>query len=219
MSPVAERHETYLAEHGRFMQGRGASAPAWLRELRERGAGAVCRARLPDGPAGRVALHQRRADCRHAVPAGRQGADQRGRAASRASRFRDAAARIVILNGRFAPELSERRRRLPPGAIAGSLAHGDRRRARPKCAHLGQLAWEHAPFVALNTAFLDDGAFVVDSAERRDRAADSHHRAQRRRRQEHGASADADRRGREQPGDGSRRRSSARPARRTSPTP
>ena len=38
MAQVAERHEAYLAEYGRFVKTRGGSAPAWLRELRERGA-------------------------------------------------------------------------------------------------------------------------------------------------------------------------------------
>ena len=38
MSSVAERQETFLAEHGRFVKNRGASAPVWVRELRERGA-------------------------------------------------------------------------------------------------------------------------------------------------------------------------------------
>ena len=44
--------------------------------------------------------------------------------------------------------------------VAGSLAQRDRRGA-PEVAHLGQLAWEQAPFAALNTAFLEDGAFIV----------------------------------------------------------
>jgi hypothetical protein len=35
---VAERLDAVLAEQARFAQGRGTSAPAWLRELRERGA-------------------------------------------------------------------------------------------------------------------------------------------------------------------------------------
>jgi hypothetical protein len=38
VSPVIERTDAVLAEHARFTQGRGVSAPAWLRELRERGA-------------------------------------------------------------------------------------------------------------------------------------------------------------------------------------
>ena len=35
MSPVAERHETYVAEYGRFTAGRGGAAPAWVKARRE----------------------------------------------------------------------------------------------------------------------------------------------------------------------------------------
>jgi len=38
MSPVAERLDIVLAEHARFVQGRGTTAPSWVRELRTRGA-------------------------------------------------------------------------------------------------------------------------------------------------------------------------------------
>jgi Fe-S cluster assembly protein SufD len=65
----------------------------------------------------------------------------------------------VILNGHFAPELSSLDK-LPRGVVAGSLANAIARN-RAEVAHLGQLAWEHMPFAVLNTAFLEDGAFVV----------------------------------------------------------
>ena len=35
MSPVAERHDTYVAEYGRFTQGRGGAAPEWVKARRE----------------------------------------------------------------------------------------------------------------------------------------------------------------------------------------
>jgi Fe-S cluster assembly protein SufD len=63
------------------------------------------------------------------------------------------------LNGRFSPELSDLRN-VSDGFYAGSLAKAIAA-GIPETAELGQLAWERAPFVALNTAFLDDGAFVV----------------------------------------------------------
>jgi Fe-S cluster assembly protein SufD len=74
----------------------------------------------------------------------------------------DGAARIVILNGQFAPELSSLDK-LPRGLVAGSLANAIAHK-RPELAHLGQTPWEQAPFVALNTAFLEDGAFVAIAA-------------------------------------------------------
>jgi Fe-S cluster assembly protein SufD len=42
------------------------------------------------------------------------------------------------------------------GSLANAIAH-----SRPEVSHIGQTPWEQAPFVALNTAFLEDGAFVA----------------------------------------------------------
>ena len=68
-------------EHGPIRAGSWrVRAGVAARAAAERGASRFAAARLPDGAAGRVALHQRRADRGDAVPAGGQGADQRGRA-------------------------------------------------------------------------------------------------------------------------------------------
>ncbi len=66
---------------------------------------------------------------------------------------------LVFVNGHYSPELS-RREGLPEGVFAGSLAtalveHPDR--VGP---HLGQHADGQHPFVALNTAYIEDGAFI-----------------------------------------------------------
>ena len=67
---------------------------------------------------------------------------------------------LVFLNGRFAPELS-RIRPLPEGVRVGSLATAlaeEPSRVEP---HLSRhAAFETQAFVSLNTAFLQDGAFV-----------------------------------------------------------
>lgn len=158
MSTVAERHETYLVEHGRFVQNRGAAAPAWVRELRKRGLSRFSEVGFPT-------VRQEEWRFTNVAPI----ADTPFRLAEKAPTnaaecvarvaIPDAAARIVILNGRFSPELSEVRN-LPAGSIAGSLAKAIADGV-PETAQLAQLAWEHAPFVALNTAFLDDGAFLL----------------------------------------------------------
>ncbi len=59
MTPVAEGQDTYLAEHARFMRGRGEAAPAWLKAMREKARDAFAERRLPDDASGRVALHER----------------------------------------------------------------------------------------------------------------------------------------------------------------
>jgi Fe-S cluster assembly protein SufD len=158
MASVAERNETYLTEYTRFAQGRGAPAPPWLRELRARGAERFSQLGFPT-----VRQEEWRftnvaaiADTpfRLAEKAPTNAVDCIARVA-----IPKTAARIVILNGHFSPELSEVTN-LPAGAVAGGLAQAIAGN-RPEVAHLGQLAWENAPFVALNTAFLEDGAFVL----------------------------------------------------------
>jgi Fe-S cluster assembly protein SufD len=68
--------------------------------------------------------------------------------------FPGEAARLVFVNGFFAPKLSEIAH-LPEGVEAGPLAH------RPDTPVLGSfLSLENAPFAALNTALFPDGAFV-----------------------------------------------------------
>ena len=158
MSSVAERLDPVLAEHGRFTQGRGASAPAWLRELRARAASRFTAVGFPT-------VRQEEWRFTNVAPIAATSFKLPESAPTNASQLTarvslgPTAARIVILNGHFAPELSTTDA-LPTGVIVGSLAHAVANLA-PEIAHLGQVAWEHAPFVALNTAFLDDGAFIV----------------------------------------------------------
>src|SRR5579862_1184099 len=71
-----------------------------------------------------------------------------------------AACRLVFLDGRFAPELSSTGI-LPGGVTAVSLAAEIARRPAAVEQHLGRyLNIERDPFSALNTAFIEDGAFV-----------------------------------------------------------
>ncbi|MCC7416783.1 MAG: Fe-S cluster assembly protein SufD [Acidobacteria bacterium] len=71
----------------------------------------------------------------------------------------DPAAELVFVDGQYAPALS-RAGALPPGVRAGSLASA-LASGNGVVGHLGRVASiAHRPFVALNTAFLDDGAVV-----------------------------------------------------------
>lgn len=68
--------------------------------------------------------------------------------------------RIVFLNGKYAPELSTANR-LPKGVKAGSLAEQWTTNPQELEAHLAQYArYLDNPFVALNTALMEEGAFV-----------------------------------------------------------
>ena len=74
--------------------------------------------------------------------------------------YADAPFRLVIVNGRFSPELS-RTSGLPAGLKFGSLATAVTEQADVVGRYLGQLADPNArAFAALNTAFTHDGAYV-----------------------------------------------------------
>jgi Fe-S cluster assembly protein SufD len=68
--------------------------------------------------------------------------------------------RLVFVNGHYAPELSSLQP-LPEGVIVGSLAQAisaNRRSVEPHLA--GYASFQKHAFVALNTAFMQDGAFI-----------------------------------------------------------
>ena len=67
---------------------------------------------------------------------------------------------VVLLNGRFSEQLS-RLGDLPSGVVVSSLARGAKTHAEVVRRHLAAYArFADQPFVALNTAFLADGAFI-----------------------------------------------------------
>ncbi len=74
--------------------------------------------------------------------------------------YTDAPLRIVIVNGRFDTTLS-RAKGLPAGVVAGSLAVALKDHADVVQRYFGQLAdFTSRSFDALNTAFVQDGAFI-----------------------------------------------------------
>jgi len=74
--------------------------------------------------------------------------------------YADAPIRVVVINGRYSPELS-RTAGLPTGTRVGSLATAITEHADVVGRYLGQLAVPaNRPFVALNTAFAHDGAYL-----------------------------------------------------------
>jgi hypothetical protein len=74
--------------------------------------------------------------------------------------YANAPNRLVVVNGRFSPELS-RVGALPPGVRAGSLASAVTEHPEAVQRYLGQLAqFNTRAFSALNTALAADGAYV-----------------------------------------------------------
>jgi Fe-S cluster assembly protein SufD len=157
MAQLAEKLHPWVAE------GRPAGGPRWLHDLRERGASAFTSLGFPT-----VRDEEWRFTNVAPVAAGEfRLAPEAAVAASVLESLPYAGAvaqRLVVVNGRFAPELS-RISGLPRGVRAGSLAaavNGDlQAETEIVQRYLGQLAdFSTRAFAALNTAFIEDGAFV-----------------------------------------------------------
>lgn len=158
MTQVAERQDQYLAEYDRLSRETGASQPAWLRDLRGRAlarftelgfpttrdeefrftnVGPIAETMFRLGDAADAAAHELIAPV--SIPG---------------------AYRIVVVNGRFDPRLSD------PGApIAGltvlSLQQAVGSRDEDVRGRLGSIAgFDGRAFLSLNTAFLNDGVFI-----------------------------------------------------------
>jgi Fe-S cluster assembly protein SufD len=75
------------------------------------------------------------------------------------SAFSECCSRIVFINGHYSPQLSSPD--LPERVIVGSLALAIKQNTPAVKKHLTRYAdYRHRAFVALNTAFLEDGAFI-----------------------------------------------------------
>lgn len=73
--------------------------------------------------------------------------------------FTECCSRIVFVNGHYNPQLSSPD--LPQGVVAGSLASAIKRNTPGVQEHLTRYAgFERQAFVALNTALMEDGAFL-----------------------------------------------------------
>ena len=162
MSPVAERHETYTAEYGRFSQGRGAAAPAWVKARRELAQGQFAKDGFPT-----TRMEDWRftnitpiAESEFALAAGAFAQAP----ALVASVNVPGAVRLVILNGEFAAGLSDLSA-LPKGLRIASLRDGARDATDGLETHLAKVFnLATHPFAALNTAFLDDGVAIMVTA-------------------------------------------------------
>jgi len=159
MSPVAERHETYLAAYEGFARGRGQAAPAWVRERRATASAVFAKSGFPTtrmeewrftsvapiaetefAPADGVPAQAARLVAEVAVPD---------------------SLRLVIVNGELVAALSDLSH-LPKGVRIASLRDGARDAADGLQAHLATtFDYTSHPFAALNTAFLDDGVMIA----------------------------------------------------------
>jgi Fe-S cluster assembly protein SufD len=158
---ATERLRNYLDAY-HTLGANASRQPAWLRGLRERGFARFCEVGFPT---------TKNEDWRFTnVNAIAQTPFQLARDARRseatysdtldACRIPGAACQFVFLNGRFASELSDLGN-LPQGVRVGSLAQSIAQDGASLEPHLGRyLNIERDAFSALNTAFIEDGAYV-----------------------------------------------------------
>ena len=156
MTQVAEKLQPWLAAIDQRPQG----GPRWLQDLRDRGAARFSALGFPTvrdeewrftnvAPIAAAEFRPTGGDAAHATEDELSG-----------YLYSDAAHRIVIVNGRFVPELS-RAHGLPAGVRVGSLAAAVTEQADVVQRYLGQLAdFGTKAFTALNTALASDGAYV-----------------------------------------------------------
>src|SRR6188508_2189764 len=154
MSQVAEKTSSFIAALEKRPQG----GPRWLEDLRARGAARFAALGIPT-----VRDEEWRftnvsvLNSIEFAPAGPiSGAAERLNGFA----YTDAPVRLVIVNGRFDTTLS-RTKGLPSGVVAGSLAAALTEHADVVQRYFGQLSdFTNRSFTALNTAFVQDGAFI-----------------------------------------------------------
>jgi len=162
MSPVAERHDSYVAEYGRFASGRGATAPAWVKQRREQAHSQFATAGFPTTRQEdwRFTNITPIAESEFALAAGVFAPAS----ALVAGVTVPGAVRLVIVNGEFAAGLSDLSS-LPKGLRIASLSDGARDATDGLETHLAKaFSLATHPFAALNTAFLDDGVAIMVTA-------------------------------------------------------
>src|SRR6476469_2390893 len=154
MTQVAEKPASFA----QALEKRPAGGPRWLDDLRARGAARFAALGVPT---------VRDEEWRFTNVSPLHGIDfaPAGTISGAAERlngfaYTDAPLRLVIVNGRFDATLS-RTKALPAGVVAGSLAVALKDHADVVQRYFGQLAdFTSRSFDALNTAFVQDGAFV-----------------------------------------------------------
>jgi Fe-S cluster assembly protein SufD len=160
MTQIADHREIYHSSLRRLHE-QGADSPAWLEELRERAIQRFNDVGFPD-------TKQEEWRSTNVAPIARtpfvfaqpEQDVSRIDSARRFSLGREAACEIVFVNGHYAPSLS-RLSKLQRGLAIGSLRDVLASDDHVLRARLGSLADIDAnPFVALNTGFIRDGAYL-----------------------------------------------------------
>ena len=158
MAQVAQL-ESYL-EAFTELSRETAGAPAWLRDLRETAFARFSAVGFPTTRDEDWRFTSLSALTRNAFRLARGSANQFTVSDLVEWRMEGAAARLVFVDGRFEPQLSNWGE-LPRGISINGLAREIASQPGAPAMHLGRyLDIERDPFCALNTAFAEDGAFI-----------------------------------------------------------
>src|SRR5258708_3776440 len=150
----------YLESFTEFAKNTERETPAWLRELRELAFARFCSAGFPTTRDEDWRFTNVAGLARMPLQLARKSAAQLMVSDLERWRMRSAAARMVFVDGHFAPDLSTREM-LPDRVTANNLRAEITEGSRAVADRLGRyLDIERDPFCALNTAFADDGAYV-----------------------------------------------------------
>ena len=160
MTQVIEDKNVHLSNFSRFATQEGAGQP-WLEKLRRE---AIARFNQVGFPTRKVeAWRFTNIDPIIRTPfllGDLEGPDDGSAAVKKYTFGREASVELVFVNGRYVSALS-RHGKLPRGAKVSSLAAALESEAETIERHLGKYAAiESNPFVALNTGFVGDGAFI-----------------------------------------------------------
>lgn len=160
MTTAIQNIETYLDSFTKFeKQVTGRDLP-WLRKLRAEAFARFCETGFPTTHDEDWRFTNVSPIARTEFSLAQRGATKLSPADLRAWRVGEVAAQLVFINGEFARELSTFGK-APAGVEISSLKEQIRNSSQTLEAHLGRyLDITRDPFCALNTAFLDDGAYV-----------------------------------------------------------
>jgi len=150
----------YAESFGGFEYSAGSHELVWLRKLRQDGFARFSEVGFPTTRERGLAVHQSRCDRADSFRLVRNDHSLPSHKDIELFRLPGAGCQLVFVNGRFVPGLSLIPK-LPAGVTVSSLAAEIARNPGAIEKHLGRyLDMQRDAFGALNTAFLEDGAYV-----------------------------------------------------------
>ena len=160
MAVAVEQLESYLAEFTDFAKRSAEDTPQWLRDLRDRAFARFCEVGFPTTRDEDWRFTNLASIARTQFQLARAGVARPAKSDLARWQFEECSARLVFVDGQFAPELSTRLD-LPEAVLATSLRVAISNQPDAVAGQLGRyLDIERDPFCALNTAFADDGAYI-----------------------------------------------------------